>query len=83
MRGGHRLWQLHSGVEVSHRLIHFALWMNFNHVHVDCYVSFNNIQWLLIKVTGLRKFQRDLCQIFGSIKNEAYVVTTLPVICFW
>ncbi len=25
--------------------------MNFNHVH-GCYVSFNDIQWLLIKVTG-------------------------------
>jgi hypothetical protein len=24
MREGHRLWQLHSGVEVIHRLIHFA-----------------------------------------------------------
>jgi len=36
--------------------------MNFNHVH-DCYVSFNDIQWLLIKVTG--QFQRNLGQILG------------------
>ncbi len=58
--------------------------MNFNHVRGDCYVSFNDIQWLLIKVTGQRQFQRHLSRILSPTAPipenfEAYVVTTLPV----
>jgi hypothetical protein len=62
--------------------------MNFNHVHGDCYVSFNDIQWLLIKVTGRETVSTKPLSNFESnsscsIKNcEACVVTTLPVIFF-
>jgi hypothetical protein len=45
--------------------------MNFNHVH-DCYVSFNDIQWLLIKVTGHETVSTKPWSNFGS--NGSYSV---------
>ena len=53
--------------------------MNFNHVHVDCYVSFNDIRWLLIKVTGQETVSTKPLSNFGS--NGSYSVKLWGLCC--
>jgi hypothetical protein len=40
---------------------------------VDCYVSFNDIKWLLIKVTGLDFHETYWCTIFVLSFNGTFI----------